>query len=161
MANIIIDENAKVSFTLRVRNLLKETKALQIVKSANMLIDLFGLEKAFKRIKPKRIGQQIEMLFPAINASINFTLVSKREDFKCNFGKPKNPVSTIVINVKEDKILKMISDILVLKDNIFGLLKILPKMITGKLKIKGSLFAAILLCRCMMIGKHEIYKGQL
>jgi hypothetical protein len=145
----------------RARDLLKETKVLQVVKSANMLIDLFGIDKAFKRIKPERVGQQIEMNFPAFNNSITFTLASKKEDFNCIFGKPENPEATIIFNVKPDKTLKAISGILKLKDNLFGLMKILPKLITRKIKIKGSLAAALLLCRMMMIGKHEIYKGQL
>ncbi|MFX1382715.1 MAG: hypothetical protein ACFFBP_09725, partial [Promethearchaeota archaeon] len=60
-----------------------------------------------------------------------------------------------------DNVLKTISEILALKDNLFGLMKIVPKLITGKLKIKGSLISAILMVRCLMMGKHEMYKGQL
>jgi len=146
---------------IRARGLLKETKLLQLTKSANILIDLYGIKKAFKRIKPKRIGQQIEMTFPPLDNSITFTLVSKKEDFHCVFGKPEDPVSIITINAEADKILKVVSEILVLKDNIFGLMRLIPKIITRKIKIKGSLIAAILLCRFLMMGKHEIYKGQL
>lgn len=147
--------------THRSKELLDESKLMQIVKSANILIDLFGFEKAFKRIKSKHVGKQIEMHFPALNGSIKFTIVNTREQFKCLYEKPLAPTSTIILNVKRDKILKLISDILVLKDNLFGLMRLVPKLLTRKLKIKGKLIPAIILCRCMMIGKHEMYKGQL
>ena len=147
--------------TNRAVNLLKETKLLQIVKSANMLVDLFGFDAAFQRINPKREGQQIEMYFQALEGSLTFTLASNKANFKCIIGQPINPVAKIIVNVKEDKILKTVSKIIVLKDSLFGLMKITPLLITRKMKVKGSLIAALLLCRCLMIGGHEIYKGQL
>lgn len=134
---------------------------LQITRSAEMLIDLFGFEKAFKRIKAKREGKQVEMCFPSLDGSITLPLVSKIENFKPIYGKTNNPVTRIIFNVKADNVLKTISEILALKDNLFGLMKIVPKLITGKLKIKGSLISAILMVRCLMMGKHEMYKGQL
>lgn len=149
-------------FASRAEALLKETKLLQINKSANILIDIFGIEKSFEKLNDKHIGKQIEMQFPALdNGSLTFTLVSKVEDFKCIFGKPKNPEAIIVINVKEKDILSLISYIIKLKNNIFGLLKLVPKLLTRKIKIKGSLIAAIRLCQIMMIGEHEVYTGQL
>ena len=154
-------EETKEEFLKRVENLMKETKALQTVKSANMLIELFGFDERFEKVKPKRLGKQIEMQFLSIGQSITFTLVNKREEFNCMFGVPKDPLSTIIINVDKEKLLDTLSGILVLKDNIMGLVKLLPKLITRKIKIKGSLFAAIVLCRCMMMGKHAMYKGQL
>lgn len=140
---------------------LNEVKLLQIVKSANILVELFGFQKAFDRIKPKEKDSQIEMFFPALNGSITFTLVSEKEKFHAIDGQPKNPVAKIIINVKEKDILSLISEILVLKDNLIGLMKIAPMVLKGQLQIKGSWKAAIKLCRCMMIGKHKMYKGQL
>lgn len=158
MQNEKIIDNTSID---RASKLLKETQLLQTVKSANILIDIFGFDKAFKRIKPKREGQQIEMYFPALEGSITMTLTSKRADFKAVVGKPNNPVSRIIINEEIGDTNKSLSKILVLKDNLFGLMKILPRMVKGKIKVEGSLVAAILLNRCMMIGKHEMYKGQL
>lgn len=145
----------------RAQDLLRETKLLQISKSANILMDIFGLQKSFSKIKPKKVGQQVEMYFPALKGSLTFTLVDKQEDFKCLFGKPENPVAIITMNVKDKKVLKLISDIVKLKRNIFGLMRIAPKVLTRKLKIKGSWFSALNLCQIMMIGQHEVYKGQL
>ncbi|MGQ4873943.1 MAG: hypothetical protein ACP6IY_07730 [Promethearchaeia archaeon] len=161
MTITIQEEDSLKTLTQRAESLLNEIKTLQFVKSANILIGVFGMERGFKRIKKKRLGQQIEMHFPALGTSITFTLVQKMEDFKCVFGKPNNPVAKIILNVKKDKILETASWIIRQKDNIFSLIKILPKVLIGKIKIKGSLIAAILLCRCLMIGKHDVYKGQL
>ena len=65
------------------------------------------------------------------------------------------------MNVKDKKVLKLISDICKQKRNIFGLMKIAPKLLTRKLKLKGSWFSALNLCQLMMIGQHDVYKGQL
>ena len=154
-------DNSLESLSKRANDLLRETKLLQISKSANILTDIFGLQKSFSKIKPKKVGQQIEMFFPALDGSLTFTLVDKREDFKCLFGKPEDPVAIITMNVKDEKVLKLISDIVKLKRNIFGMMRIVPKILTRKLKIKGSWFSALNLCQIMMIGQHDVYKGQL
>lgn len=138
-------------------DLVIETKLLNLARMANILIDLYGLEDGFKRIG-KREGQAIEMRFPSLHGAFNFTLVPNKENFECRIGEAQNPVSIIIINVNTDKAIKLISEIIRLPDNIIGILKILPKYLTKKLKIKGSLFAAIKLCRCMMIGKNRMYK---
>lgn len=162
MSEITNKENEKIqAFYEKANSLLKETMLLQICKSANILVDLFGLDPSFQKVKLKHLGKQIEMQFPALKGSLTFTIVSKREDFKCLFGPPKQPTATIVINVKEENILKVLSSIIRLKRNLFGLMRIVPKMVTRKLKIKGSLFTAITLCQMMMIGQHITYKGQL
>ncbi|MGV9172979.1 MAG: hypothetical protein ACOC44_00960 [Promethearchaeia archaeon] len=148
-------------FLSNVTAFLNEIKLLQLIKSANILIDLFGFQSAFDRIHEDEIGDQIEMYFPSLSGSITFTLVADKDQFHAVSGKPSHPVAKIVINVEEKDVLRIISEILVLNDNLFGLLKIAPKVLTGKLKIKGSWKAAIKLCRCMMIGKHEMYDGQL
>lgn len=147
--------------TLKAEELIKETKILQIARSAGIIIDIFGFEKAFKRIKPKMEGKQVELYFPSLGGSLTLTLVSKIEDFQAKHVKPDNPAATIIFNVKEEKVLKTISELLVLKDNVFGIMKIVPKLMTRRLKIKGSFKAAILLARILMIGKHKMYKGQL
>lgn len=101
------------------------------------------------------------MYFPSLNGSITFPLVSNIENFKPIYGKTGDPVTIIEINVEEDKVLKIIGEILTLKDNLFGLARIVPKLLLRKIKIKGSLMAGIIFVRCLMVGKHEMYKGQL
>lgn len=137
--------------------LLNETKLLNLAKLANMLVDLFGLEENFKNIG-KREGQEVEIFIPAFNGYLNFPLVSKKDNFECRAEKAKSPISTVVINVKEENVLKVFSQIIRSKANIFGLIKLVPKIISGKIKIKGSLMAALTLVKCIMIGKNKIYK---
>jgi len=45
------------------------------------------------------------------------------------------------------------------KNNIFGILSFVPKLISRKIKIKGSNGAVLSLARILMIGKHNVYKN--
>jgi hypothetical protein len=141
----------------RAFQLLKETKLLNLARLANMLVDLFGLEDGFEQVG-KREGQEVEIFIPAFNGYLNFPLVSKKRHFECRAEHAKDPVATVVMNVKEEKVLKVFSEIIRSKANLFGLAKLLPKILTRKIKIKGSLMAALSLVKCLMIGKNEIYK---
>ncbi len=143
---------------LKASNLIRETKLLNIARLAKMLVDLFGLDKQFQRIR-KREGQEVEMYIPSLEGTITFTLTSDRNKFDPRAEKAKNPVSKITINIKEEELLKVLSSIIRSKDNIFGLLKVSKLYILGKVKIKGSFGAAIKLVRCLMIGKHDVYKN--
>ena len=122
-----------------------------------MLVDLYGQQEPFQKIG-KRAGQEVELYVNGFGGYITFVLTSDKEKFDCRVGRANNPVSTIIINVKEDKILKVISSIIRSKHNIFGLIKLLKYIIPGKAKIKGSYLASIKLVRCLMIGNHNVYK---
>ena len=124
-----------------------------------MLVDLYGLDNQFKRLK-KREGQEIELSLPSLDGYITFVLTSDRNKFDCRVEKAKNPISTIELKVKEEDILKVLSKIIRSKDNIFGLLKVVKLFILGKVKLKGSISAAILLVRSLMIGKNRVYKDK-
>jgi len=142
---------------MKAENLVRQTKVLNIARLAKMLVDLFGLDEAFKKIG-KREGQEIEMYLKDLDGYITFILTSERSNFDCRTEKANNPVAKIIIAVKEDKILRVISSIIRSKSNLFGLMKLLKYIIPGKAKIKGSYIAAIKLVRCLMIGKHDVYK---
>ena len=144
---------------IRARNLLKETKLLNIARLAKILVDLFGLDNQFQKLV-KHEGQEVELVIPAFDGSITFILTSDRKNFDCRLGKANNPVSKIMLKIKEDDILKVLSKIIRSKDNIFGLLKVGKLYILRKVRIKGSFGAAIALTKCLMIGKHEIYKNK-
>ncbi|MFX1356801.1 MAG: hypothetical protein ACFFA8_05895 [Promethearchaeota archaeon] len=145
------------SRNIKAENLVRETKVLNIARLAKMLVDLFGLDEPFKKVG-KREGQEIELYLKELDGYITFILTSDRNKFDTLAEKAKNPVATIVIDVKEEKILKVISDIIKSKSNVFGLLKLLKYIIPRKAKIKGSYIAAIKLVRCLMIGKNDVYK---
>ncbi|MHA1689508.1 MAG: hypothetical protein ACTSUN_09275 [Promethearchaeota archaeon] len=137
--------------------LVKETKILNIARLAKMLVDLFGLEEPFRKVG-KREGQEIEMFMPALNGYITFILSSDKENFDCKATPANNPVSKIIINVKEEKILTILSNIIRSKNNMIGLIKLLKYLLPGRIKVKGSFIAAIKLVRCLMIGTNPIYK---
>ncbi len=143
----------------RAENLVRETKVLNIARLAKMLIDLFGLDESFRKID-KRDGQEVEMYLRELDGYITFTLTSERKNFDCRVEQAKNPVSRVIINVKEKDILKVLSSIIRSKNNIFGLLKLSKYIIPRKIIIKGSFGAAMTLVRTLMIGKHEVYKNK-
>jgi len=153
-----IDNLKKTSREIRTENLVRETKVLNIARLAKMLVDLFGLDEPFKKIG-KWKGEEIEMYLVELDGYITFILTSDRQNFDCRVEKANNPVARIIINVKEKKILSVLSSIIRSKNNIFGLMKLLKYLIPRKIKIKGSYVAAIKLVRCLMIGKNEVYKN--
>ena len=144
---------------LRASNLVKETKLLNIARLAKMLVDLYGLDNQFKRLK-KWEGQEVELSLPALEGCVTLLLTSDKDKFDVRVEKSKNPVSIIEVRVKEKDILKVLSKIIRSKDNIFGLLKVAKLYILGKVKLKGSMIAAILLVRSLMIGKDRVYKSK-
>jgi len=143
--------------TIRAENLVRQTKVLNIARLAKMLVDLFGLDEPFTKVG-RREGQEVEMYLKELDGYITFILTNERKNFECVAEKAKNPVSRISIHVKEEKILTVLSKIIRSKSNLFGLVKLLKYIIPGKARIKGSYVAAIKLVRCLMIGKHEVYK---
>ncbi|MFW9939056.1 MAG: hypothetical protein ACFFD5_15530 [Candidatus Thorarchaeota archaeon] len=145
------------SRNIKAENLVRETKVLNIARLAKMLVDLFGLDEPFKKVG-KREGQEIELYLRELDGYITFILTSDRNNFDTQAVKAKNPVARIIIDVKEEKIVKVISDIIKSKSNIFGLMKLLKYIIPRKAIIKGSYIAAIKLVRCLMIGKNDVYK---
>ena len=157
MAKITQIENSQlIDRNQRAEKLVKDAKLLNFAKLANILIDLFGLNDAFQRIGDRE-GQEVEMEFPSLGGSLTYTLVSNKEKFECRYGRAKDPIAIIVFNVKKENTIKLLSKIIRLKDNLFGIMRILPKYLTRKIKIKGSLISSIKLCRCLMIGKNKMY----
>ena len=123
-----------------------------------MLVDLFGLDEPFQKIGQKFEGQEIEMYLKELDGYITFILTSDRQKFECHVERANNPIARIIITVKEDKILKVISEIIRSRANIFGIMKLLKYLIPGKAKIKGNLKATLKLVKCLMIGKNNVYK---
>ena len=152
-----IKENKQSDLENKANNLVKETKLLNLARMANILIFLFGQDKAYSRVGEKK-DQEIQMEFPSLGGSLKFTLVSNRENFNCQVGTIENPIARIIINVKKENAIKIVSKIIRLPDSLMGLIKILPMYLSRKIIIKGSLMSAITLCKCMMIGKNKIYR---
>ena len=146
-----------MDINIRAENLIKDTKILNIARLAKMLVDLYGQDEPFKKVGNFE-GKEIELNFKELDGYITFIITSDRNNFNCIAEKAKTPVARIIINVKEEKIIPVISSIIRSKSNVFGLAKLLKYIIPRKVKIKGSYVAAIKLVKCLMIGKHELYK---
>ncbi len=142
---------------LKAENLIRETKILNIARLAKMLVDLYGQDEPFSRIG-KYEGKEIELYLKDLGGYLTFVLTSDKGNFNCRAEKAMTPIATIIINVKKEKILKVISDIIRSKHNIFGVIKLLKYIVPRKAIIKGSYIAAIKFARCLMIGKHYMYK---
>ena len=97
------DDQEILKRNLRAANLVKETKLLNIARLAKMLVDLYGLDNQFKRLK-KREGQEVELFIPALEGYITLVLTSDRNKFDVRVEKAKNPVSTIEVKVDENSI---------------------------------------------------------
>ncbi|MFX1378228.1 MAG: hypothetical protein ACFFA4_03970 [Promethearchaeota archaeon] len=147
-----------MSRDLKAKNLIKETKISTVGRLAKMLVDLFGSDEIFKSIG-KVDGQEIEVYFKAMDKYLTFILTTDRENFDCYVDRAKNPVSRVIIAVKEEKILQVFSSIVRSKNNFFGLLKLLKYIIPGKVRIKGSYITTLKWVRCIMIGNHSVYKN--
>jgi len=152
-----IEDTNNIKRNIRADNLIRETKVLNITRLATMLVDLFGSDEPFKKIA-KREGQEVEMYLKELNGYITFTLTSDRNNFNCRAERAKEPIAKIIVNVKEKDIIPVISNIIRSKNNLFGLMKLLKYILPGKVKLKGSIIAILKLVRCLMIGKHEVYK---
>ncbi len=141
----------------RAENLIRDTKILNITRLAKMLIDLYGQEEPFKKIGNLE-GKEVELYIKQLEGYITFILTSDKNNFTCHAERANDPIAKIILNVKEEKILTVISNIIRSKHNFFGLAKLLKYVIPGTLKIKGSYIAALKFARCLMIGKHNMYK---
>jgi hypothetical protein len=151
-----IENQENTSIDIKADELARETKVLNIARLAKMLVDLFGLDDAFKKVG-KYVGEEVELHLVKLEGYITFILTSERENFDCVAEKAKSPIARLVITVEEEKILDLISRIIRSKNNYISLIKFSRFIITGKAKIKGSYVAAIKLVRCLMIGKHEVF----
>ena len=148
----------EIDRNIKAENLVRETKVLNIARLATMLVDLFGLDEPFENIGKDLEGQEVELYLRNLDGYVTFVLTSDRQKFECRAEQANNPLAKIIITVKEEKIIKVISAIIRSKSNIFSIIKLLKYIVPRRAIIKGSYKAAIKLVRCLMIGKHEVYK---
>ncbi len=140
----------------RAMKLLEQTRILNFARLAKLLVDLFGLDESFKKVG-EREGQEVEIQIPSLNGYLSFTLVTKKGDFSSRAERAQNPAATIILDIEKENVIKVLSEIIKSKANVFGFMKLIPLFITGKIKVKGSIFTVLALVRCIMIGNNEIY----
>ena len=155
-----INSSDEINRNLRAISLLKETKLLNIARLAKLLVELFGLEDQFRKVG-KREGLEVELYFPTLDGSISLILTSDKKKFECRVEKATNPAAIITLKIKDKDVLKVVSNIIRSKANIFGLIKIAKLYIFRKVKIEGSKMTALTACKCLMIGRNNIYKNKI
>jgi len=85
-----IDSMAGNERTIRAENMINETKILNIVRLAKMLVDLFGQDEPFKKVG-KLEGKEVELYLEDLEGYITFILTYDKEKFDCHMGRAKNP----------------------------------------------------------------------
>ncbi len=127
-----------------------------------MLVDLFGIEENFAKLKKKRNGQKIEFFFKNEGYSMTITNVSTCKEFNAEAKAAKDPVAKLTFNIEFKKALKVIAKVINTKRTFMGLVSVglflLPKLITKKAEVDGSLIGAVAGLRAMMFGKSPHYK---
>ncbi len=124
-----------------------------------MLVDIYGATelKSLERIVGKREGQEVELVFEALNSTITFNFSKSR--LTPQMGKSDRAVTTVILSMKKEELLPSFNSFIRTKDNLWGMLKLFLKyLIPRKIKVKGSLGGGITLIRLLFIGKHSMYK---
>lgn len=148
----------------RALDMIRETKIANFAKLANMLIPLFGIPEAFKKyVKPEQEGLDVEMEFPTLQGGLIFTLTREKNKFNARWYsdlrpelRPPNIVATIVLKIKREKLATFVGRFIHKKSNALGFLSLVPKLITRKIKFRGSISASLALARIIMLGKGNI-----
>ena len=138
--------------------LREQTIAGTIGRLFQMLVDIYGTEiKSLDKIK-KREGQEVELFFKSLNKSVTMNL--SKTVLKSYEGKSDKAVATITLAIPKEDLISTINDLIRTKNNFLGLLKVVFKYILPrKIRIKGSLGAAIKIIKLLSIGTHSMYKN--
>lgn len=139
---------------LKLRN---ETIAYTIARLFQMLVDIYGTEiKSLDKIK-KWEGSDVELYFKALDTGLTLNLSKNR---LTPYLKPsEKSVATVIMAMDRERIIPDIVDLIRTKNNFMGLIKVIIKyVLTRKIRIKGSLGAAIKVIKLLSIGTHPSYK---
>ncbi len=121
-----------------------------------LLVNIFGLDKTIKKVG-KREGQEVQVYFKAYDQYMTLTLSAIHLTMKA--GPSENAVATLKFKMKTEKVIPIVCEVIQLKANVFGLMKLAFKyMLTNKVFFSGSLGAALRASLLLMVGKHPMYK---
>ncbi|MHA1378699.1 MAG: hypothetical protein ACTSRG_09990 [Candidatus Helarchaeota archaeon] len=134
----------------------KRVKLGVIANLFRILTEIYTEEKSLKRLD-KIDGKEITVYFPPLNGTLLFKIFNRR--LVTSVGDSDDAVSRITLDVPEDKIIDYIAGIVKSSDSLGGVLHVLKLYIQRKVKVKGSMFKALTLFRCLMCGNSPAYKG--
>ncbi len=135
---------------------IQTVRLLNIARLALILVDLYGNEASFTKVR-RYDNKEVELMLKSYHGSITFTLSSQKSKFSSKIEKARDPAAIVILNVVKKDVLKVLGGIIRSKYNVIGLTKILRLLILKKIQIKGSIMAALSLARCLMIGNNDIY----
>lgn len=149
----------ELSRTERALQLRNQTIAGNIIRLFQMLVDIYGGDiNSLDKVK-KREGQEVEIHFNALDTILTVSLSKTR--LGANMGPSDKAVASVILTMKKEKIIPTINNLIRTKNNTMGLIKVLLKyVLPGKIKLKGSLGAAIKIIKLLSIGSHPMYKSE-
>ncbi len=122
-----------------------------------MLVDIYGTEINSLEKIGKHEGQEVILFFKSLNSGLTLNLSKSR--LVPNSKISDKAVAKVTLAMERDKLIPDIVDLIRTKNNFMGLVKIFLKYIlTRKIKVEGSLAAAIKVIKLLSIGTHPMYK---
>nr|MDO8085823.1 hypothetical protein [Candidatus Sigynarchaeum springense] len=133
-----------------------QARASSLGRLFQMLTDIFGQKKQMSTLA-KIDGAEVLAVFPSLGDRYVTWKVSN-----CHIlpfmNKSDHAAARIVFNVPRDAIVPLIVDVIRTKANVPGLFKLVFKyVLTGKVKLKGSLTTALKIIMALMVGAHPMY----
>ncbi|TFG25437.1 MAG: hypothetical protein EU529_00980 [Promethearchaeota archaeon] len=143
----------------RAQKLRNQTIAATIGRLFQMSVDIFGLDiKSLDKVG-KREGQEVELYFEALDTYITLTLSKSR--LIPHMGPSDNSVATVILTSEKENLIPDIIKMMRMKNNLSGLMKVIfGHVLKHKIKIKGSLGAAIKIIKLLSIGTHPSFKKE-
>ncbi|MBD3349885.1 MAG: hypothetical protein GF364_00185 [Candidatus Lokiarchaeota archaeon] len=137
-----------------------EIKVSHLARLFQILTDTYGIKKNMNNLD-KIEGQEILAYFPKLGDRYARLVISNRH-LHPEIGKSANYSAMITFNLESHNIVPVINDVIRTKATLFGLIKLIFKyLLTGKIKLNGSLKTAIIVLKTIMIGKHDMYKEEI
>lgn len=136
-----------------------QTKVSHLARLLQILTDTYGIPKNMNALKSME-GSEVSAFFPKLGGRYATIKISNCCLYPI-FSKAEKPVATIIFNLKNEEIVPVINDVIKTPANLFGIGKLVVKyVITGKIKLKGSLFKALTIIKTIMLGQHPMYQKE-
>jgi hypothetical protein len=106
----------------------------------------------------KMEGNEISAYFPKLGKRYATIKISNCSLYPI-FVKAEHPSAIITFNLNSEQIVPVINDVIKTPATVVGIAKLFLKyVITGKIKLGGSLFKALAVIKTIMLGKHSMYR---
>lgn len=136
-----------------------KTKVSHLARLFQILTDTYGIEKQMEALR-KIEGEEISAYFPQLGSRYASLKVSDAHLIPFT-GKSRDPAAIITFNLGNNEIVPVINNVLRTPASLFGIAQLSVKYIlTGRIKISGSLRKAIIFLKTIMIGDHPMYNKE-